>query len=208
MKNNKLKKQDNSTDEREVRNFTTCEEYREYMKGNPDKNRDKCCNPVPEDAMTLAELGERSKEEILGIINQMGETDNKSDIRTMYAHGYGFSWGELVTIAAFLGFYKDSGSSREVHYSAKGVEEMAPPKKENSSLLEEIFSFQKSKRAFVRKSIFVFQEDAELFKKIVSDNTVYGLDRMGQAVLFSKMLKVIAGKAVGTDRKKGMYTDV
>ena len=64
-----------------------------------------------------------SKGKVLGIVNQMGKIQNKSDIRIMFAYGYGFSWSELLDEVEKLGFQKDSGKSRKVHFVCPGIVE-------------------------------------------------------------------------------------
>lgn len=96
--------------------FKTVKEYREYMNGSPDDDRTLRHNPPPTDGMTLSEPGQKSDEEILAIINEMGECEKKSDIRVMYCSGYAFSWTDLTVVANFRGFNKTSGK-RKVQYS-------------------------------------------------------------------------------------------
>ena len=171
-----------------VKEFTTCAEYRIYMAGEHDDKSDKKLNPVPRDAMTLAELKQKSREEILGIINHAGSMDNKSDIRNMYAAGYGFSWTELDVVARYEGFVKDSGNKREVHYSFEGVEEK-PPRKKDLDLQKEIWDCSKERKDWVRLPIFMLKEDHEAFKGIVKEHTVRGLEEAGQVVIFGKMIE-------------------
>lgn len=175
----------------EVRKFTRCEEYRIYLDGPHDDIKDLKHNPVPEDAMSLSELRQKSDGELLGIVNHIGNMNNKSDIRYMYAEGFGFTWEKLKSVAEFLGFIKDSGKSNSVHHSAPGIEEIAPvsAKVEDRSLRDEVFDAIKEKKPITRVSIFAFEDDITTFRDIVDTNTVYGQNRMGQAVLFGRMVK-------------------
>ena len=66
------------------------------MNGPHDDNKEKGYNDVPIDALPIEELSKMSKGKVLGIVNQMGKIQNKSDIRIMFAYGYGFSWSELL----------------------------------------------------------------------------------------------------------------
>lgn len=186
--NNIIFDNDGTLDSNGIRTFKTCEAYRNYMSGEPDGKNDKKTNPVPEDAMSLAELKKKPREEILGIINFVGSMDNKSDIRKMYAEGYGFPWTELETIAKYEGFEKDSGNSRQVHYSEAGLVER-PPRRENPDLQREIWDSSKDKSDWVRLPIFMLRDDYKTFKGIVKDQTVRGLEEAGQVVIFGKMLE-------------------
>ena len=185
----KKKTVDCSMDAQGIRIFTTCEEYRNYMAGEHDDIADRKANRVPDDAMSLAELRNNSRGKLLGIINHAGAIENRSDIRNMFANGYGFPWAELDVIARYEGFVKDSGNSRVVHYSAEGVTEIEPPKIEDGSFQDEVFRAQKAQEPISRVSIYMFPEDHAEFKETVRENTVYGTERMGQAVLCSKMLR-------------------
>ena len=93
--------------------FKTVKEYQEYMNGTPDDDRTLRHNPPPTDGMTLSQLGQKSDEEILAIINEMGKCEKKSDIRVMYCSGYAFSWTELLTIANFRGFNNKTPGQRK-----------------------------------------------------------------------------------------------
>ena len=111
-------KKANKTPDLPVVPFKTCDEYKEYMAGTPDDNKNMKHNPPPKDGMTLAQLGTKSDSEILHIVNEMGATENKSDIRIMYAHGYAFTWDDLSTIAAFKDFKcSNPGERRPKYYS-------------------------------------------------------------------------------------------
>lgn len=61
-------------------------------------------NPAPSDGITLKQIAKLSnyKTEIKKIKKEMEGVANKSCIYAMYAHGYGFSWSQLKTIADFL----------------------------------------------------------------------------------------------------------
>ena len=97
--------------------YKTVEQYKEYMSGSPDDDKTQRHNPPPDDGMTLAELGQKRDDEILQILNEMGQCENKSDIRVMYCHGYSFSWNDLTVIADFKGFINDTPRQRKAHYS-------------------------------------------------------------------------------------------
>lgn len=177
----------NTFDEEGLRVFTKCAEYKEYMSGLHDDIKDKGKNPVPFDAMTLEDLGKKDKNYILNVVNQMGLTDNKSDIRIMYANGYGFSWSDLETVAKFNGFIKETGTKIKVQYSL-------PPKIEDPekiNLQNEIFLAKKNKRKVQKMLITIGEEDSEKLDKFVAENTVKG-DRQGakycQAILIHHIL--------------------
>ena len=96
--------------------YKTVEQYREYMSGSPDDDKTQRHNPPPDDGMTLAELGQKRDDEILRILNEMGQCENKSDIRVMYCHGYSFGWNDLTVIADFKGFINDTPRQRKSKY--------------------------------------------------------------------------------------------
>lgn len=60
--------------------YTTVEQYREYMNGSPDDDKTQRHNPPPEDGITLAELGQKNDAEILRILNEMGQCENKTEL--------------------------------------------------------------------------------------------------------------------------------
>ena len=94
----------------------TCADYKAYMEGEHDDDASIKNNPAPEDGMKKGELLKLSDIEILNIINSMATTDNKSDIRNMYAHGYAFSWSDLKNVADVKGFTKKDPSARHSTY--------------------------------------------------------------------------------------------
>lgn len=96
--------------------YKTVEQYKEYMSGSPDDDKTQRHNPPPDDGMTLAELGQKRDDEILQILNEMGQCENKSDIRVMYCHGYSFSWNDLTVVADFKGFINDTPRQRKSKY--------------------------------------------------------------------------------------------
>ena len=57
-------------------NCTTCEDYKNYMMVDPDDNASLKHNPVPKDAMSLKELGKKTDQEILKIVNKVGIMEN------------------------------------------------------------------------------------------------------------------------------------
>ena len=97
--------------------YKTVKEYQEYMNGTPDNDSTVRHNPPPVDGMTLAELGQKSDKEILAIINEVGGSPLKSDIRRQYCKGYQFSWTQLEVIAKFKGFIKITPGQRKVQYA-------------------------------------------------------------------------------------------
>lgn len=137
--------------------------------------------------MTLKELGKLSKEELLGIVNEMGRVNNKSSLEVMNKYGYDFTYAQLEVIAQYAGFFKDSGSSREVHYIAEGIEE-ASDKKEDLGLRDEIFDTARDKKSIKRTPIFMFPDDAEKFKAIVDKHSFFGLKEAAQAVIFKRLM--------------------
>lgn len=144
--------------------FKTVKEYQEYMNGTPDDDRTLRHNPPPTDGMTLSELGQKSDEEILAIINEMGKCEKKSDIRVMYCSGYAFSWMDLTVVANFRGFnIKTPPGQRKVQYSLP-----------NSSSDEETINNSKEQLALSRrpdaysieKKLYISKETAEMLKTI------------------------------------------
>lgn len=119
------KKKKKTTPDLQPVSFKTCVEYKKYVEGGAmDDNPTLKHNPVPEDALTLSGLGKMSDGEILGILNKMSKTTNKSDIRVMYANGYGFTWTQLTVIAEFKGYQIDNPGTLKPHYSMSGVDEV------------------------------------------------------------------------------------
>ncbi len=107
--------------------YKTCAEYKEYMEsGKADDNSTLKHNPIPVDALSLSNLGQKDDGEILGIINTMSVVANKSDIRVMYAHGFGFNWTQLTVIAEFKGYQIDNPGTNKPHYIMPGVDEVSP----------------------------------------------------------------------------------
>lgn len=107
--------------------YKTCAEYKGYVEsGKMDDNSTQKHNPVPVDALTLSALGKMNDGEILGIINTMSVAANKSDIRVMYANGYGFTWTQLTVVAEFKGYQIDNPGTNKPHYILPGVEEVQP----------------------------------------------------------------------------------
>lgn len=137
--------------------------------------------------MTLKELGKLSKEELLGIVNEMGRVNNKSSLEVMNKYGYDFTYAQLEVVAQYAGFFKDSGSSREVHYIAEGIEEEGY-KKEKIDLRDEIFDTARDKIDIKRTPIFIFESDAKRFKEYVNKNSFFGLKEAAQAVIFKRLL--------------------
>ena len=145
-----------------------------------------------EKLMNLKELGELTKEELLGIVNTMGKVNNKSSIEVMNQNGYAFTYAQLEIVAQYAGFIKDSGSSREVHYSAEDINERSPYKKEDD-LGYEIYKRRKTvhNSELIRKSIYLFEKDLDGFSRMVDDNSEFGTRKIAQAVIFEKMLRSI-----------------
>lgn len=142
--------------------YTTCEQYREYMSGTPDDNSTIKHNPVPEDAMKLSDLGKKPKEEILQIVNEMGQCENKSDIRVMYAHGYGFTWTQLTTVAEFIGFKNETPDKRKVVYSNPEPEIVL------SEVEYSVIELLRSPNAYpVEKKLYLSKSAENKLKKIV-----------------------------------------
>ena len=109
----------------------TCEDYKNYMMVDPDDNASLKHNPVPKDAMSLKELGTKTNQEILKIVNKVGIMENKSDRREMYACGYGFTWGELKTIAEFKGFKLVEANTRKPQYELGATNDEASGSEED-----------------------------------------------------------------------------
>ena len=172
------------------KHFKTCKEYAEYMAGDHDDARDLRYNPVPEDALSLEELGKLSKQKILQILNKMGKTPNKSDIRVMFANGLGFSWQELQTAAKVLGFKTDTENSRMVHYYYPGEEEVVDAEKEDERLLVEANAALKAgKRDSISRDLFTFKEDTASLRNYVSGKVNRGMVDIVQAIILSKLIR-------------------
>lgn len=146
--------------------YTTCEQYREYMGGIPDDNSTIKHNPIPEDAMKLYDLGKMTKAEILEIVNEMGQCENKSDIRVMYSHGYGFTWTQLTTVAEFVGFKNETPDKRKVVYSN--------PESDNKLSEAEygVIEVLRTPHAYtVEKKLYLSKSTANKLKKITTKST-------------------------------------
>lgn len=177
-------------DPNKKKRFITCKEYAEYMAGDHDDAKDLRYNPVPEDALNLEELGKLSKQKILQILNKMGKTPNKSDIRVMFANGLGFSWQELQTAAKVLGFKTDTENSRMVHYYYPGEEEVVDADKEDEHLLIEANTALKAgKRNSISRDLFTFKEDTASLRNYVSGKVSRGLVDIVQAIILSKLIR-------------------
>lgn len=97
--------------------------YDEILKKLNNGDKRKSHNPIPYDALCLNELRRLSTQEVLDFINNVGSIRNKSDIRVMFRHGYGFSWSQLRVVAEYYGFVCDSGNRRKVHYVLPGEQD-------------------------------------------------------------------------------------
>ncbi|MDD7627533.1 MAG: hypothetical protein PUJ54_04800 [Lachnospiraceae bacterium] len=172
------------------RGLKYCREYAELMNGPHDDNRERGYNDVPVDALTLSDLRKKKIEEILGIVNQMGKVQNKSDIRVMYAHGYGFSWGDLLVVAAFLGFEKDSGTDRAVHFYCPGITEEVPEKRDDSLNTEAYEAIKAGRDKDIDRTISVFDRDRDKIIDYVKKNAGKGNWMMAQALVVEKMVEM------------------
>ena len=143
--------------------YNTVEQYREYMSGSPDDDKTQRHNPPPVDGMTLAELGQKSDGEILAIINEMGQCENKSDIRVMYCHGYSFSWNSLTVVAEFKGYINEMSGQRKAHYSMP--DSSAGKKKVNTST--DRIEFYRGLEAYpIEKKLYLSKEASSMLKSI------------------------------------------
>lgn len=169
--------------------YTTCEQYREYMAGTPDDNRNEKHNPVPTDAMTLAELGRKTDEELISIINEMGQRENKSDIRVMYSHGYGFTWTQLTVIAEFKGFICENPGQRKPKYSlSENEDDNAEPSPEG------IISFSRDEFAYpVEKKLYISKDTSRKLDKIYTKSST---GKPYTNSVKSRILSGIAEKAI------------
>ena len=177
--------------------YTTVEQYREYMSGSPDDDKTQRHNPPPKDGITLAELGRKRDNEILSIINEMGQCENKSDIRVMYCHGYSFSWNDLTVIADFKGFINDTPGQRKAHYSMP--DNSAGEKKVNTST--DRIEFYRGLEAYpIEKKLYLSKEASSMLKSIFireSSGKPY------ENSIKSRILSAITEKAIAeTYRKK------
>lgn len=177
--------------------YTTVEQYREYMSGSPDDDKTQRHNPPPKDGVTLSALGKKCDAEILAIINEMGQCENKSDIRVMYCHGYSFSWNDLTIIADFKGFINDTPGQRKVHYSMP--DNSAGKKSVNTST--DRIEFYRSLEAYpFEKKLYLSKEASSMLKSIFireSSGKPY------ENSIKSRILSAITEKAIEeTYRKK------
>ena len=178
--------------------YNTVEQYREYMSGSPDDDKTQRHNPPPKDGMTLAELGQKSDGEILAIINEMGQCENKSDIRIMYSHGYSYSWNALTVVAEFKGFVVNTTpGQRKVQYSIQ----------DNSAKIKTVITptdrieFYRGLRAYpFEKKLYLSKEASSMLKSIFireSSGKPY------ENSIKSRILSAITEKAIAeTYRKK------
>ena len=185
------------TKEVDVVPYKTVEQYREYMSGSPDDDKTQRHNPPPDDGMTLAELGQKRDDEILRILNEMGQCENKSDIRVMYCHGYSFSWNDLTVIADFKGFINDTPGQRKVQYSMP--DSSAGEKKVNTST--DRIEFYRGLEAYpIEKKLYLSKEASSMLKSIFireSSGKPY------ENSIKSRILSAITEKAIEeTYRKK------
>lgn len=158
-----------------------------------DPNQNKEMYPR-EEAKEVKQMdsNENDKADLLAIISGKPVApyiviNNHNPCFSMNKHGYEFSFAQLEVVAQYAGFRKDSGSSREVHYVAEGIEE-AGDKKEDLGLRDEIFDTARDKKSIKRTPIFIFEEDVEKFKDCVDKNSFYGLKEAAQAVIFKRLL--------------------
>lgn len=178
-----------------TRGYKYCKQYMKLMNGPHDDNKEKGYNDVPIDALPIEELSKMSKGKVLGIVNQMGKIQNKSDIRIMFAYGYGFSWSELLDEVEKLGFQKDSGKSRKVHFVCPGIVEDIPGKKEES-LNEKAYEAIKAGRdKDIDRTVWVFAKDRDRINDLVKTNSGRGNWRMAQALLVEEMVNMYFGRA-------------
>ena len=167
------------------------------MSGSPDDDKTQRHNPPPDDGMTLAELGHKRDDEILRILNEMGQCENKSDIRVMYCHGYSFSWNDLTVIADFKGFINDTPGQRKVQYSMP--DSSAGEKKVNTST--DRIEFYRGLEAYpIEKKLYLSKEASSMLKSIFireSSGKPY------ENSIKSRILSAITEKAIAeTYRKK------
>ncbi len=176
---------------------TTVEQYRKYMSGSPDDDRTQRHNPPPRDGMTLAELGKKCDTEILAIINEMGQCENKSDIRVMYCHGYSFSWNSLTVVAEFKGYINDTCGQRKAHYSMP--DNSAGEEKVNTSTGR--IEFYRGLEAYpIEKKLYLSKEASSMLKSIFIRESS---GRPYENSIKSRILSAITEKAIAeTYRKK------
>ena len=117
----------------------------------------------PEDGITLAELGQKNDAEILRILNEMGQCENKSDIRIMYCHGYSFSWNDLTVVADFKGFINNTPGQRKAHYSMP--DNSAGEETVNTST--DRIEFYRGLEAYpIEKKLYLSKEASSMLKSI------------------------------------------
>ena len=177
--------------------YNTVEQYREYMSGFPDDDKTQRHNPPPKDGMTLAELGQKSDVEILAIINEMGQCENKSDIRVMYCHGYSFSWNAMTVVAEFKGFVNDMPGQRKVHYSIPN--NLAEEKRTDTPT--ERIEFYRGLEAYpFEKKLYLSKEASAMLKSIFIKESS---GKPYENSIKSRILSAITEKAIAeTYRKK------
>ena len=110
---------DDSVKEKKIpqRDFKTVAEYKEFMTMPQNDDKTQKNNPAPKDGRSIAELAKLSEDRLLGLINKVAKTPNKSDRRVLFAMGLGFTWAELKVIAKFKGFQCRNESSNTPIYT-------------------------------------------------------------------------------------------
>ena len=186
--------------------YKTVEQYKEYMSGSPDDDKTQRHNPPPDDGMTLAKLGQKRDDEILRILNEMGQCENKSDIRVMYCHGYSFSWNDLTVVADFKGFINDTPGQRKAQYSMpdnSAVDKItdAPTDRIEFYRSLEAYPFEKklylSKEASsMLKSIFIRESSGKPYENSIKSRILSAITEKAIAETYQKKkagtLKIIA----------------
>ncbi len=178
--------------------FRTCEQYKQYMAGEPDDNPRPKHNPAPDDGMTLSQLGHKSEGEILGIINRASLIPKKSDIRNMYANGYSFTWTDLTVIAKFLGFKITNPGEQNPHYIKDDVIEVSSSTNEQDGII----FIDHGKRKTVEKKIPLSESTVESLNELLGDR-LCNAER-------SKVIDFIVAEAINRylDAKKNGHFEV
>ena len=181
--------------------YNTVEQYREYMSGFHDDDKTQRHNPPPEDGLTLSQLGAKRGDEILAIINEMGQCENKSDIRVMYCHRYSFSWNDLTVIADFKGFINDTPGQRKVQYSmpdSSAGEEKVKTSTDRIEFYQGLEAYPIEKKLYLSKeassmlkSIFIRESSGKPYENSIKSRILSAITEM--KVLFSCQYILSAG---------------
>ena len=169
--------------------FETCREYKEYMEGKPDDNSSPKHNLPPKDAQNISDLINLSDEDLLELVNRIGSTKNKSDIRIMYANGCNFTFDQLETIAKYKGFHLDNPNSVQRRYS------ISPNAKEED---EFVFFIERGKRTTdIRKITLSTETASEMDELLKETDSKIERSKIMDVILHRTLKKLLIAKKNG-----------